>query len=167
MYAIGSSARRGFAGPTYDDELSFDNRAGFGVIPAVAVSAGVSLLGSLFGSHSGKTTHAERFIAAQNAGDQALARTLIDQAYSHAFLETIPDKADWQQVWQVMLNEANPANRAYMNQKMGIGSTSGAAVTGTPLSPAVPAPSGDFTRMLLSPVGIAAALAIFFAVRKR
>lgn len=138
MYAIGQSARRGFAGsPIYDDELSFDNRAGFGIIPPIVVTGGISLLSNLFGSHSGKTTHAQRFLQAQAAGDTATAHLLIDQAYSHAYIENIPDRADWVKVWQVMLDAADAGNRDYMNAKMGLSKQGSGAggVIGSPNQP--------------------------------
>lgn len=176
MYSIGSSARKGFAGsPTYDDEFSFDNRAGFGVIPAIAISGGISLLSGLFGSHSGKTTHAQRFLDAQAAGDTATAHALIDQAYYHAYVQNIPDKADWLKVWQVMLDEATPANRAYMNQKMGLTTnTPAAGGGGVPGSPNQPGATGyvqpnlsGITSVIFSPIGLGLAAAIFFLTRKR
>ncbi len=183
MYAIGSSAARGFGGLfswgagslTRIPELALGEptayyHEGFGVIPALAVSGGISLLSSLFGSHSGKTTHAQRFVQAQQAGDTGTAHTLIDQAYSHAFIESIPDKADWMQVWQVMLNEATPDSLNYMHQKLGIGGTAAGSggVTGSPNQPGnTPVLGADFTRTLFSPVGLAAALAIYFAVGRR
>ena len=147
MYAIGGNARNGF-----------------GAIPALAVSAGISLLSGIFGSKSGKTTHAQRFLQAQAVGDTTLAHLLIDQAYSHAFIESIPDKADWMQVWQVMLNEADAGNREYMQRKLGVGGTGG--VSGSPYQPGTgPLPAG-FGGISLPMLALAGA-AVFFVTRPR
>lgn len=177
MYAIGQSARRGFAenylwtggGGIAEgvDELALadprmEHHAGFGVIPALAVSGGISLLSSIFGTHSGKTTHAQRFLQAQAAGDTATAHLLIDQAYSHAFLESIPDKAEWVQVWQVMLDAADAGNRDYMNAKMGLAKqgTGAGGVMGSPNQPGntginlAGIPGGPLGLILLLGVGL-------------
>jgi hypothetical protein len=183
MYAIGSSARRGFGGlfswgstdagggvnENFRGGAHMDYHQGFGVIPAIAVSAGVSLLSGLFGSHSGKTTHAQRFVQAQQAGDTATAHTLIDQAYSHAFLENIKDKADWMQVWQVMLNEAMPDSLNYMHQKLGVGGTAAGSggVTGSPNQPGNTPALSSMTSALFSPLGIGLALGLLYLSRRR
>lgn len=88
-----------------------------GVAPVI-VAAGVSVLSKLFGSKSGKTTHAQRFFQAVQAGDLSTAQLLVDQAYSHAFLEAIPDKADWLTVWNTMRNGASGPIAAYMDLKV-------------------------------------------------
>jgi hypothetical protein len=182
MYAIGSSAARGFGGlfswgsgdvggtaERWREGPHGEYHQGFGVVPALVVSGGISLLSSLFGSHSGKTTHAQRFLAAQQAGDVATAHLLIDQAYNHAFVEAIKDKADWMQVWQVMLNEADPGNLNYMHQKLGLGGNAAGSggVTGSPNQPGNAPLLSGVTGALFSPLGIGLALGLYLLSRRR
>lgn len=182
MYAIGSSARRGFGGlfswgstdagggvnENFRGGPHMEYHQGFGVIPALAVSGGISLLSSIFGPHSGKTTHAQRFVQAQTAGDTVTAHVLIDQAYAHAFLQAIPDKAEWMQVWQVMLNEANPDSLNYMHQKLGLGGTAAGAggVTGSPNQPGNAPALSSMAGALFSPLGIGLALGLLYVSRR-
>ena len=130
----------------------------------VVVAAGVSVLSKIFGPKSGKTTHAQRFLQAQAVGDTTLAHLLIDQAHSHAFIESIPDKAEWMQVWQVMLNESDAGNREYMQRKLGVGGSGG--VTGSPFQPGfnpLTAGGGGISLPLLALAG----LGVFFVMRPR
>lgn len=132
--------------------------------------AALSVASKIFGPKSGKTTHFSRFLAAQAAGDTATAKLLIDQAYSHAYIEAIPDKAEWLQVWQLMLGAANPELRGYMNTKMGKGSapTDAGANAGTPdLSASARAPGAvPFWLVLLLAGGAGFAL-YWFGYRKK
>lgn len=109
-----------------------------GVAPAL-IAVGISTLSKLFGSKSGKTTHAQRFGQAVQAGDTATAKLLVDQAYSHAFVEQIPDRGDWQTVWAQMLTMADGDVLKYMQAKMGptagpASPSTGGAVGGQALS---------------------------------
>lgn len=123
----------------------------------MVISGGVSLLSNLFGSHSGKTTHAQRFFAAQASGDTVTAHLLIDQAYNHAYIESIPDKGDWVQVWQVMLNGADTGNRNYMLAKTGVapgGGTGSGALPASPLAAGIP--GGTLGLLLIAGVALMA-----------
>lgn len=102
-----------------------------GIAPAI-IAVGISTLSKLFGSHSGKTTHAQRFAQAVNSGDLTTAKLLADQAYSHAYLENIPDRADWQTVWNQMLTMASGDILAYMQAKMSPGAIPGKGPGATP-----------------------------------
>lgn len=148
-------------------DVQQDAFSGLGVLPLALASGVVSLVSGLFGSKSGKTTAAQRFVAAQQAGDTATAHTLIDQTYVHAFQQNIPDKADWVAVWNAMMSGANPDSHAYMMSKMGV-----ATPTPTPGSTGTKPPTGfsesGVLGQIFSPVGIAIAAGLYFAFgRKR
>jgi hypothetical protein len=147
---------------------SSQTRRGLGVIPAALVVGVVGGISKLFGPKSGKTTHAQRFGDALQANNLTLAKTLVDQAYSHAFVELIADKADWVNVWNAMLQMAQAQGGdilAYMQGKVGAPSGTGgtSAVQGTGLSLAGMG-GGSFLTLALIGLG---ALALAKFAKKR
>lgn len=86
--------------------------------PIILAGEGTALLkkaGIHIGSNYTSATHTQRFLAAQSAGNDSTARALIDQAFGHAFQESIPDQAMWQGIWQAMRAGANAQYGAYMD----------------------------------------------------
>lgn len=95
------------------------------IVPALIAGASALSKEIHIGSRYTPASGVSRFQAAQNQGDTATARLLIDQTFHHAFLENIPDAAVHQANWRSIQGVANPENRAYMDS---LALTAGGAV---------------------------------------
>ena len=150
--------------------------AGVGVATAINPAAGVAVgvVNALnLGPKYTKANHVQRFITAQAGGDYNTARTLVDQAYQHAYLQDIPDKADWVNIYQQIVQLSNPTMRDYENTKSGAGKTGtgttgqGATVATPPASTMDNSPTGGISLVWLGIIFLAAGAAAWFFLKRR
>lgn len=152
--------------------------AGVGVATAINPVAG-AITGVVAGLTSGlgpkytKANAVQRFVAAQAASDYNTARTLVDQSYYHAYLQDgIPDKADWVNIYQQMVQLSGPTMRDYENTKSGAGrtatgTTGQGAVVATPPAVTAGMSTGGLSLVWLGVLFLAAGAAAWFFLKKR
>lgn len=152
--------------------------AGVGVATALNPVAG-AITGVVAGLTSGlgpkytKANAVQRFVAAQSAGDYNTARTLVDQAYYHAYLQSgIPDQADWINIYNQTLQLSDPTMRAYENTKSGAGrtatgTTSQGATVATPAAVTAGMGTGGISLVWLGVLFLAAGAAAWYFLKRR
>jgi hypothetical protein len=135
-------------------------------------------LSDLVNMKATKSNVVQRFVMAENGQNlpgsavqgYAAATAIVDQTYSHAYLENIPDKSDWVAIYQQLLQVANPTLRAYMNAKSGAGKTgTGSGDTGSAqvAMNVTPTATGGVSLLWLGVILLAAGAGVWFFLKKR
>lgn len=147
-----------------------------GAITGIATGNFSSLTSSIINMKATKSNVVQRFVMAENGENlpgsavqgYAAATAIVDQTYSHAYLENIPDKADWVAIYQQLLQVANPTLRAYMNTKSGAGKTATAPGSGMPVAAAtLPTTTGGVSLVWLGVILLAAGAGVYFFLKRR
>jgi len=148
-----------------------------GALSGIVTGNPTNLLSNLVNMKATKSNVVQRFVMAENGENLpgsaiqgvTAAKAIVDQTYSHAYLENIPDKSDWVAIYQQLLQVANPTLRAYMNSKSGAGKTgTGSGDTGSAQAAMNVAPStGGVSLLWLGVILLAAGAGVWFFLKKR
>ena len=146
-----------------------------GAATSIVTGNVTGIFSNVFNMKATKSNVVQRFVMAENGENLpgsaiqgvAAAEAIVDQTYSHAYLENIPDKADWVAIYQQLLQVANPTLRAYMNTKSGTGKTATATSGGVPAATVASTTTGGVSLFWLGAILLVAGAGVYFYLKRR